>query len=121
MYAPEWGVVTHRHATDIATADMVVDNDPPITRHISIPKEMSQLSCSAFTAGIVEAVLDGLCFVSIGYPPVPASGHLTEHLLQPARVTAHSVPTDQFPLRTTILIKLDRSVLEREEALKQGS
>lgn len=80
---------------------MVIDNDPPITRHISIPKEMSQLSCSAFTAGIVEAVLDGLCF--------------------PARVTAHSVPTDQHPLRTTILIKLDRSVLDREEALKQGS
>ncbi|KAG8905835.1 TRAPP subunit trs31 [Tulasnella sp. 403] len=78
---------------------MVIDNDPPITRHISIPKEMSQLNCSAFSAGIVEAVLDGLCF--------------------PARVTAHSVPTDQFPLRTTILIKLDKSVVEREEALKQ--
>jgi len=77
---------------------MVIDNDPPITRQISIPKEMSQLSCSAFTAGVVEAVLDGLCF--------------------PARVTAHSVPTDQFPLRTTILIKLDKSVVEREEALK---
>jgi len=77
---------------------MIIDNDPPITRHISIPKDMSQLSCSALTAGIVEAVLDGLGF--------------------PARVTAHSVPTDAFPLRTTILIKLDRSVIEREEAIK---
>jgi hypothetical protein len=37
---------------------------------------------------------------------------------QPARVTAHSVPTDQYPQRTTILIKLDKSVMEREEALK---
>lgn len=36
---------------------------------------------------------------------------------QPARVTAHSVPTDAFPFRTTILIKLDRSVMEREAAL----
>lgn len=43
--------------------DMIIDNDPPITRHISIPKDMSQLSCSALTAGIVEAVLDGLGFV----------------------------------------------------------
>lgn len=43
---------------------MIMDNDPPITRHVSIPKDMSQLSCSAFSAGIVEAVLDGLCFVS---------------------------------------------------------
>ncbi|KZO99817.1 TRAPP complex subunit trs31 [Calocera viscosa TUFC12733] len=77
---------------------MIIDNDPPITKYISIPKEMSQLSCSALTAGIVEALLDGLGF--------------------PARVTAHSVPKEGFPLRTTILIKLDRSVMEREEALK---
>lgn len=44
---------------------MIMDNDPPITRHVSVPKDMSQLSCSAFSAGIVEAVLDGLCFVSL--------------------------------------------------------
>ncbi|KAG8936930.1 TRAPP subunit trs31 [Tulasnella sp. 419] len=77
---------------------MIIDNDPPVTRSISIPRDLSSLNCSAFTAGIVEAVLDGLAF--------------------PARVTAHSMPTDQFPLRTVILIKLDRSVVEREEALK---
>ncbi|EJD04413.1 TRAPP complex subunit trs31 [Fomitiporia mediterranea MF3/22] len=77
---------------------MIIDNDPPITRYISVPRDMSQLSCSSLTAGIVEAVLDGLCF--------------------PARVTAHNTPTDAFPSRTTILIKLERSVMEREEAMK---
>ncbi|EKM60699.1 uncharacterized protein PHACADRAFT_155795 [Phanerochaete carnosa HHB-10118-sp] len=77
---------------------MIIDNDPPITRNVSVPRDMSQLSCSSFTAGIVEAVLDGLGF--------------------PARVTAHNTPTDAFPNRTTILIKLDKAVLEREEALK---
>jgi len=77
---------------------MIVDNDPPITRNISIPRDMSQLSCSSFTAGIVEAVLDGLGF--------------------PARVTAHNTPSDAHPGRTTILIKLERSVIEREELLK---
>ena len=46
------------------SADMIIDNDPPITRHISVPRDMSQLSCSSFSAGIVEAVLDGLGFVS---------------------------------------------------------
>ena len=45
--------------------DMIIDNDPPITRSISVPRDMSQLSCSSFSAGIVEAVLDGLGFVSI--------------------------------------------------------
>ncbi|KAF8167860.1 TRAPP complex subunit trs31 [Crassisporium funariophilum] len=77
---------------------MIIDNDPPIERHISVPRDMSQLSCSSFTAGIVEAVLDGLAF--------------------PARVTAHNTPTAQFPNRTTILIKLEKSVLDREELLK---
>ena len=46
--------------------DMIIDNDPVITRNISGPRDMSQLSCSSFTAGIVEAVLDGLGFVSLG-------------------------------------------------------
>ncbi|KAL0577659.1 Trafficking protein particle complex subunit 31 [Marasmius crinis-equi] len=77
---------------------MIIDNDPLIERHISVPKDLSQLSCSSFTAGIVEAVLDGLCF--------------------PARVTAHNTPNAQYPSRTTILIKLEKSVLEREEVLK---
>jgi hypothetical protein len=44
---------------------MIIDNDPPITRYISVPREMDQLSCSSLTAGIVEAVLDGLGFVSL--------------------------------------------------------
>ncbi|PPQ98903.1 hypothetical protein CVT24_003534 [Panaeolus cyanescens] len=68
---------------------MIIDNDPPIERYISVPRDLSQLSCSSFTAGIVEAVLDGLCF--------------------PARVTAHNTPTSQHPNRTTILIKLEKS------------
>ncbi|KAI0786122.1 NO signaling/Golgi transport ligand-binding domain-containing protein [Abortiporus biennis] len=78
---------------------MIIDNDPPLTRNVSVPRDMSQLSCSSFSAGIVEAVLDGLGF--------------------PARVTAHNTPTDTLPNRTTILIKLERLVLEREEAMKQ--
>ncbi|KAH7930601.1 TRAPP I complex [Leucogyrophana mollusca] len=77
---------------------MIIDNDPPIERHISVPRDMNQLSCSSFTAGVVEAVFDGLGF--------------------PARVTAHHTPVQQYPSRTTILIKLEKSVLEREEVLK---
>ncbi len=43
---------------------MLTLNQPPLTQHISIPKDMAQLSCEAFTAGIVEGVLDGLDVVS---------------------------------------------------------
>lgn len=94
---------------------MIIDNDPPIERHISVPRDMSQLSCSSFTAGIVEAVLDGLSFVRDLFP----KAHPKTSFLQPARVTAHNTPTSQFPNRTTILIKLEKSVLDREELLKQ--
>ncbi|KAI7867021.1 NO signaling/Golgi transport ligand-binding domain-containing protein [Spinellus fusiger] len=77
---------------------MISDNDPILTRYISVPKELSQLNCNAYIAGIIEAVLDGCQF--------------------PARVTAHTVPIPGFPQRTTILIKLDKEVLEREKLLK---
>lgn len=76
---------------------MITTNVPLFSRGISVPKEMTQLSVEAYAAGIVEGALDGLGF--------------------PARVTAHSVPTDAYPDRTTILIKLDRTVIERETAM----
>ena len=43
---------------------MLTLNQPPLTQHISVPKDMSQLSVEAFTAGIVEGVLDALDVVS---------------------------------------------------------
>jgi len=76
---------------------MLIDNDPMVNSYISVPKEMSQLNCAAFVAGIIEAVLDGCLF--------------------PGRVTAHSVPTEQLPAKTVFLIKFDESVIERESVL----
>lgn len=43
---------------------MISDNEPILSKYISVPKELSQLNCNAFVAGIVEAVLDGCQFVS---------------------------------------------------------
>jgi trafficking protein particle complex subunit 5 len=94
---------------------MIIDNDPPITRHISVPKDLSSLSCSSFTAGVVEAVLDGLGFVRRDSPNL--SCHLS-YSPQPARVTAHNTPAPGQPQRTTILIKLEKSVMEREDLMK---
>lgn len=42
--------------------------------------------------------------------------HLT--LFQPARITAHHTPSVQYPNKVTILIKLEKSVLDREELMK---
>lgn len=43
---------------------MILENEPVVNKFISVPKEMSQLNCAAFTAGIIEAILDGAMFVS---------------------------------------------------------
>lgn len=56
-----FGYLTPHTGSDVV--DMIIDNDPPIERNISVPRDMGGLSCSSFTAGIVEAVLDGLGFV----------------------------------------------------------
>ena len=96
---------------------MIIDNDPPITRYISVPRDMNQLSCSSLTAGIVEAVLDGLGFVSFQCFSVllfSISDWTQSYFPQPARVTAHSTPTDALPYRTTILIKLDKPVADKD-------
>jgi hypothetical protein len=63
--------ITFVWANGNGTADMIIDNDPPLERHVSVPRDMSQLSCSSFTAGIVEAVLDGLGFVSLSFVSSP--------------------------------------------------
>jgi len=49
---------------DIAAyPDMISSNKPLFASGISVPKDMSQLSIEAFTAGIVEGALEGLGFV----------------------------------------------------------
>jgi hypothetical protein len=53
--------------------DMLTLNNPPLTQHISIPKDLSQLSCEAFSAGIVEGVLEGLDMVSLDLPASASS------------------------------------------------
>jgi hypothetical protein len=42
---------------------MISDYDLFVNKYISVPKDMGQLNCSAFVAGIVKGVLD-----SAGFP-----------------------------------------------------
>lgn len=91
-------VLFPQHFTNPKKLDMIIDNCPLVSQFISVPKEKSQLSCAAFTAGIIEAVLDGLVFT--------------------AKVTAHTVPQDNYPIRTVFLIKFEPDVVERETSYK---
>lgn len=84
---------------------MIVDNEPLVNAFVSVPREMSQLNCAAFVAGVVEGVCDGAGF--------------------PARVTAHSVggqaqskeEAEMWPGKTVFLVKFQPEVLEREAYL----
>lgn len=121
-------------STDNDDEYMIGDDDMIITRGVEVPKEMSDLSCGALVAGIVEAVLDGTGFVSRRslrvLDAVPSCRHervllhlapnADQRLRQPSRVTAHSVPSPEHPRRTVILIKVNPDVLAREAALGGG-
>ncbi len=79
---------------------MVSDNEPLVNTYISVPKEMNQLNCAAFVAGVVEGVCDGSGF--------------------PARVSAHNVGGEMWPGKTVFLIKFEEGVVEREGVLERG-
>lgn len=97
---------------------MIIDNEPLVNAYLSVPKEMSQLNCAAYVAGMIEGVCDGAGF--------------------PARVTAHSVGgqnaaaaaegggaeaggagavQEMWPGKTVFLVKFRPEVLEREAYL----
>ena len=71
-----------------------MDNDPLVNMFISVPKEMSQLNCGAYVAGIVEGVCDGAGLN--------------------AKVSAHNGGTEMWPGRTVWLVKFEEGVVERE-------
>ena len=80
-----------------STADdeyMIIDNEPVINKFISVPRDLQQLNCGAFVAGIVEA-------------------YLTSMVRTGCRCTAHSTPTQYHPLKTTYLIRFD-SILNNQ-------
>jgi hypothetical protein len=80
---------------------MIIDNEPLVNSYISIPKEMSQLNCAAFVAGIIEGMCD-------------ASGFSTDG------VTAHwaGEGDELWPGKTIFLLRFKESVVEREDAIK---
>jgi hypothetical protein len=79
---------------------MIIDNEPLVNSYISIPKEMSQLNCAAFVAGIIEGLCDAAGFSTDG-------------------VTAHWAEGDElWPGKTIFLLRFKESVVEREEAIK---
>ena len=77
---------------------MITDNEPLVNGYISVPREMSQLNCAAFVAGVVEGVCGGL---GMG-----------------AGVTAHNAGDEgeggMWVGRTVFLLRFEEGVVGRE-------
>uniref|UniRef100_A0A383WCE3 Trafficking protein particle complex subunit n=1 Tax=Tetradesmus obliquus TaxID=3088 RepID=A0A383WCE3_TETOB len=104
IHSAAWPYMFGKTADDLQQANaaddeyMISDNDLLLGRFISIPKSYSSFVPGSLVAGIVRGMLD-----SAGFP---------------ARVSAHFVeqPSSSKPT-TTILIKLNASVMQRQAAL----
>lgn len=79
---------------------MISDNEPLVNQYISVPKEMNQLNCAAFVAGVIEGVCDG-CRMK-------------------AAVSAHNGGTEMWPGKTVFLIRFESEVIQREGILDKG-
>ncbi|KAL8662595.1 MAG: hypothetical protein Q9202_004553 [Teloschistes flavicans] len=86
------------HSSTAANEYMISDNEPLVNQYISVPKEMNQLNCAAYVAGIIEGVCDG-CGLKAG-------------------VSAHNGGTEMWPGKTVFLIRFDEGVVEREGLLE---
>lgn len=69
----------------------IIEKEPLVNKFISVPKDKGSLNCASYTAGIIEAVLDG-CNT-------------------PAKVTAH------WHNGTTFMVKFEERVIARDKLI----
>ncbi|KAI4205143.1 MAG: hypothetical protein LQ348_001205 [Seirophora lacunosa] len=87
------------HSSSANNEYMISDNEPLVNQYISVPKEMNQLNCAAYVAGVIEGVCDG-CGLK-------------------AAVSAHNGGTEMWPGKTVFLIRFEEEVVEREGLLEE--
>ncbi|XP_063241722.1 trafficking protein particle complex subunit 5 [Bacillus rossius redtenbacheri] len=80
------------HSNDDERTYYIIEKEPLVNKFISVPKDKGSLNCAMFTAGIIEAVLNGCGFS--------------------AKVTAH------WHKGTTYMVKFEDSVIARDKQLE---
>ena len=95
--APLWKALFGKEADKLEKANdddrtyYIIEAEPLVNAFISVPKDKGSLNCASFTAGVIEAVLDGAnC---------------------PAKVTAH------WHNGTTFMVKFEEAVITRDKQL----
>ena len=97
---------------------MITDNEPLVNQYISVPKEMSQLNCAAFVAGIIEGVVCGVLGGAMqgGIVQGGGAGGGVREREAPAVVSAHNAGEEggMWPGKTVFLIRFSEEVVKRE-------
>ena len=88
---------------------MITDNEPLVNQYISVPREMSQLNCAAFVAGIVEGVCAGLGMRAA----------VSAHWVHQGQA-AQEQREEMWPGKTVFLIRFDEGVVQREKMVEGG-
>ena len=111
---------------------MISDYELFMTKYVSVPKDLGTFTPAAFVAGIVKGVLDGAGFPARYALPACPGEQWWAHVVHAwlwwnccgtdacvaARVSAHFVAVKgQAKPKTTILMKFEASVLQRESRL----
>lgn len=103
---------------------MIIDNEPLVNAYVSVPREMSQLNCAAYVAGMIEGVCDGAGFParvtahSVGGQAAATSGDGAAAGGEPgAGAAAAGAVQEMWPGKTVFLVKFAGEVLEREAYL----
>ena len=79
---------------------MLYEASPVTNAFVSVPSDMGQLNVAAYISGIICGILNAASFKS--------------------KVTSHFAPSETGGGdRTVFLVKFDREVMEREEALER--
>ncbi|KAJ8883219.1 hypothetical protein PR048_015059 [Dryococelus australis] len=80
------------HSNDDERTYYIIEKDPVVNKFISVPKDKGSLNCAMFTAGIIEAILNGCGFS--------------------AKVTAH------WHKGTTYMVKFEDAIIARDKQLE---
>ncbi|KAK4553868.1 Trafficking protein particle complex subunit 31 [Recurvomyces mirabilis] len=97
---------------------MIFDNEPVVNTYLSVPKEMSQLNCAAFVAGMLEGVCDAAGFGMEGVTAhwASASGGAGGG----SEGEGGKGEEEMWPGKTIFLLRFGEVAMRREEAIKAG-
>lgn len=97
---------------------MIIDNEPLVNAYLSVPREMSQLNCAAYVAGMIEGVCDGAGFPArVTAHSVGGAGAQQSGEEDAAAAAAGGAVQEMWPGKTVFLVKFRPEVLEREAYL----